>query len=134
MLPRMTEGESIGSIYDRRDQPVPALKVPSKPSLRSPAPYSDSRPRQTQLAARSSFRPSAARHGERRPNRRKRHKVVLFWSLLTGLIAVTVLAVFLAQHGSFSRAVRLKLEDLRHPSPLSAPLLPTPSGQPLRIR
>ncbi len=134
MLPRMTEGESIGSIYDRRDQPVPALKAPSKPSLRSPSSHPDSRPRQTQLAARSSFRPSAARRGERRPNRHKRHKVLLFWSLLTGLIAVVVLAVYLARHGSFTRAARMKLEDLHRPPPLGAPLLPTPSGQPLKIR
>ena len=96
MLPRMVEGDAVGSIYERKDQPVPALKPAAAPASPRETAGGPTRPRRIRLSSRSRYRSADASRRERRPSRRKRRKAVIFWFLVVGLAGVLFTGVLLA--------------------------------------
>ena len=132
MLPLMIEGESLGSIYDRKDQPVPALKPGSMPALRNSSHIAEPPPRQTRLSTRSGDRRSTPRRGDRRPSGSLRHNVTLFWGLLAGLLVVVGLVVYHAWRSPLGWGSPVKASDLRGPLPMGTSPVSRQPMQPIQ--
>ena len=127
MLPRMVEGDAVGSIYERKDQPVPALKPAAAPASPRETAGGPTRPRRIRLSSRSRYRSADASRRERRPSRRKRRKAVIFWFLVVGLAGVLGLAVYHARSGLFSGKTGFHGDELGRPPPLGVPTRPAES-------